>query len=107
MLYGEMTMVERDLEKEIELMLKLVPGDWRLRFGKSNYATLSITVKCEIVDSLSRVAVTGFGGSNKAALYDLFNRWKDGWTIMPFPMPAGSREELELKLAVFGKGEAA
>ena len=99
-------MAERGLEKEIELMLKLVPGEWQLRFGRSNYATLSITVKCEIVDSLSRVAITGFGGSKKAALYYLFNRWKAGLTVISFPMPAGSREELELKLAVFGKGEA-
>ena len=103
MLYGEMTMAERDLEKEIELMLKLVPGEWQLRFGRSNYATLSITVKCEILDSVSRVAVIGFGSSKKAAMYDLFNRWKAGLTVMLFPMPAGSREELELKLAVAGR----
>lgn len=99
-------MAERGLEKEIELMLKLVPGEWQLRFGRSNYTTLSITVKCEILDSFSRVAVIGFGSSKKAAMYDLFNRWKAGLTVMLFPIPARSREELELKLAVFGKGEA-
>ena len=95
-------MAERGLEEEIELMLKLVPGDWRLRFGRPNYATLSITAKCEIVDSFSRVAVAGFGNSEKAAMRDLFDKWKIGWTVMPFPMPAESREELELKLAIRG-----
>ena len=66
-------MAERDLEKEIELMLKLVPGDWRLRFGRSNYVTLSITVKCEIVNSFSRVAVTGFGSSKKTESWTDWN----------------------------------
>lgn len=95
-------MAERDLKEEIELMLRLIPGGWRLRFGRPNYATLSITAKCEIVDSFSRVAVSGFGGSEKAAMYDLFNKWKAGWTLMPFPVPVESAEELELKLAIRG-----
>lgn len=73
MRYRETTMAERDLKEEIELMLKLVPGGWRLRFCRPSYATLSITVKCEIVDSSSRVAVTGFGGSEKAARCTIFS----------------------------------
>ena len=97
-------MAKHNLKEEIELMLKLVPGGWRLRFGRPNHTTRSITSKCEIVDSSSRVAATGFGRSEKAPMHDLFRKWKTGWTLMPFPMPAGSREEAELRLAVFGKG---
>ena len=58
-------MAKHNLKEEIELMLKLVPGGWRLRFGRPNHTTRSITAKCEIVDSSSRVAVTGFGRSEK------------------------------------------
>lgn len=97
-------MAERDLEEEIELMLKLVPGGWRLRFEPGEDPVEGVTLSiCEVVDSFSNVAVAGFGGSKKAAVRDLFDKWKTGWTLRPFPMPAGSVEELKLKLAIRGR----
>ena len=48
-------------------------------------------------------AATGRGPTKAEALKDLLERWKAGCFDNVSPCPAGSREELELKLAVMGK----
>ena len=53
--------------------------------------------------SLERgIVLTGDGLDHAAALHDLLETWRSGKTSMP-PAPAMSREELRLKMAVYGK----
>ena len=92
------------LRKEIEDMLSLVRGKWKLRSRK-----LSDTVSSrhkyrygiESVDRpLEEAAVVGYGGSKEAALADLLENWRRGGIHVQLECPAMSREELRIKLAV-------
>lgn len=97
------------LRKEIEDMLSLVRGKWKLRSRK-----LSDTVSSrhkyrygiESVDRpLEEAAVVGYGGSKEAALADLLENWRRGGFLTRLECPAGSAEELGLKLAIRGNGD--
>ena len=94
------------LRKEIEDMLSLVQGKWRLRSDKCPIA-LSHHKYRYIIESIDHsfgdLAVTGYGGSKEAAMMDLLENWRHGKIYTQPECPAGSREELELKLAVLGQ----
>ena len=97
------------LRKEIEGMLSLVGGGWKLQSVlKHPHAYMYEIVRTARKGSnFCFSAVTGRGCSKYSALRDLLANWRSGKIDMHLECPAGSREELELKLAVFGKGEAA
>lgn len=101
-----MAMAERGLKEEIELMLKLVPGDWRLECKECN-RQISDVFYCVIVrDSdiaWKKRLVSGIGHTKAEAMKNLLFNWREGITYLPIPAPAGSREELELKLAIRGR----
>jgi hypothetical protein len=94
-----MAMAERDLKKEIELMLSLVPGDWRLVFDRPMER---IFVRYYVTSPERGIMLVGDGLDRASALRDLLETWRSGKTSMP-PAPAMSKEELRLKLAVYGK----
>ena len=92
------------LRKEIEDMLSLVGGGWTLR-GVSEGMRM---YRYEIMRPARRgsifyvSAVTGRGCSKQFAMRDLLANWRGGKTDMRLECPAGSREELRLKLAIRG-----
>lgn len=97
-------MAERGLEEEIELMLKLVPGSWRLEC-KQNLPTSNVFYYVIVRDNYiawKRRLVSGTGHTKTEAMKNLLFNWREGITYLPIPAPAGSREELELKLAIRG-----
>jgi len=93
------------LRREIENMLLLVPGRWRLKLTKRKY-TLSLNTKYEILqldDQSHPVVVVGYGDSKAAALENLLYNWRhgsSGFGSVRVKCPASSKEELELKLAL-------
>lgn len=89
------------LRKEIECMLSLVPGDWRLVFDRMRY-TMKNFVRYYVTSPERGIMLVGDGLDRASALRDLLETWRSGKTSMP-PAPAMSREELRLKLAVYGK----
>ena len=94
------------LKREIEDMLSLVQGKWKLRSSKLS-ATVSSRHKYRyVIESVDHPfkdpAVTGYGGSKDAALADLLENWRHGGKFIQFECPARSREELKLKLAIRG-----
>ena len=98
------------LRKEIEGMLSLVRGKWKLRSRKLPAIVLSRHKYRYVIESVDRPfddpAVAGYGGSKEAAMADLLENWRRGLGRARFPeCPAGSREELRLKLAILGNGD--
>ena len=92
------------LRKEIEGMLSLVGGGWKLQSVlKHPHAYMYEIVRTARKGSnFCFSAVTGRGCSKYSALRDLLANWRSGKIDMHLECPAGSREELELKLAVAG-----
>ena len=93
------------LRKEIEGMLSLVGGGWKLRNVLKNphVYMYEIVRPARTGSSFCFSAVTGRGCSKYVALRELLANGRNGKTDMPLECPAGSREELELKLAVAGR----
>ena len=87
------------LRKEIENMLSLVPGDWRLVFDRPMERNF---VRYYVTSPRRGIMLVGDGLDRASALRDLLETWRSGKTSMP-PAPAMSREELRLKLAVLGR----
>lgn len=90
-------------------MLSLVRGKWKLRSDKL-FATASSRHKYRYViapadNPFSDPAVVGYGGSKEAALADLLENWRRGGFYARLECPAGSAEELRLKLAIRGNGD--
>ena len=99
------------LRKEIEDMLSLVRGKWKLRSNKLP-ATVSSRHKYKYAvepadDNLfGGSAVVGYGESKAAALADLLKSWRRGGYIhTQLECPAGSSEELRMKLAILGNDD--
>ena len=97
------------LRREIEDMLSLVRGKWKLRSDKL-LATASSRHKYRYViapadNPFSDPAVAGYGGSKWAALADLLENWRRGGIHTRLECPAVSREELRIKLAIQGDGD--
>ena len=97
------------LRREIEDMLSLVRGKWKLRSSKLA-ATVSSRHKYRyVIESVDHPfkdpAVTGYGGSKDAAMADLLENWRRGGIHMQLECPAGSIEELRLKLAIRGNND--
>ena len=97
------------LRREIEDMLSLVQGKWKLRFNK-RLATASSRHKYRYVikpvdHPFYDPAVAGYGGSKKAALANLLENWRRGGKFIQLECPAGSREELRLKLTIRGNDD--
>lgn len=94
------------LRKEIEDMLSLVRGKWKLRLGKLPAAGSSRHKYRYVIESVDHPfydpAVVGYGGSKKAALADLLENWGRGGIYMQLECPASSVEELRMKLAIRG-----
>ena len=93
------------LRQEIEGMLSLVGGGWKVQSVLKNphaymYEIVRQARKCS---SFCFSAVTGRGCSKYFALRDLLANCRNGKTDIFLKCPAGSREELELKLAVAGR----
>ena len=94
------------LRKEIEDMLSLVQGKWKLRLDK--YPTIILSrYKYRYVIELADYpfyapVVAGYGGSKKEALADLLENWRRGGIRVRLECPAGSMEELRMKLAIRG-----
>ena len=85
------------LRKEVEGMLKFIPGNWKLEchrrcLGLFEYRVINYT------STNWRYLVIGKGCTKAYALEDLLHRWRSGDAFMDFPMPAMSREELKVKL---------
>ena len=95
-------MTERDLEKEIKLMLKLIPGDWRLECNKQISNGFYYVIARDSDIPWKKRLVSGTGHTKAEAIKDLLFNWREGITYLPIPAPAGSREDLELKLAIRG-----
>lgn len=97
------------LRKEIEDMLSLVRGKWKLRSNKLPATVLSRHKYRYVIESVGRPfkdpVVTGYGGSKEAALTDLLENWRHGGIYMQLECPAGSAEELRMKLAVRGNDD--
>ena len=94
------------LRKEIEDMLSLVQGKWKLRLDKHPTIILS-RYKYRYVIELADYpfyapVVAGYGGSKKEALADLLENWRRGGIRVRLECPAGSMEELRMKLAIRG-----
>lgn len=97
------------LRKEIEDMLSLVRGKWKLRFDR-HFMTISSHHKYRYVIELADYpfyapVVAGYGGSKKEALADLLENWRRGGIRVRLECPAGSMEELRIKLAIRGNGD--
>ena len=97
------------LRREIEDMLSLVRGKWKLRSDKLP-ATVSSRHKYRYViepadNPFSDPAVAGYGGSKEAALADLLENWRRGGIHIRLECPAGSAEELRMKLAIRGNDD--
>ena len=95
------------LRKEIEDMLSLVRGKWKLRSDRRP-AVVSPRHKYRyVIESADHPsgdpAVAGYGGSKEAALADLLENWRRGGIHVQLECPARSREELRLKLAARGR----
>lgn len=95
--------------KEIEDMLSLVRGKWKLRLDK-RLATASSRHKYRyVIEQVDHPfydpAVVGYGGSKEAALIDLLENWRRGGIHIRLGCPAGSAEELRMKLAIQGDGD--
>ena len=94
------------LRKEIEDMLSLVRGKWKLRSDKR--PTVSPRHKYRYViefadHPFNDPAVAGYGRSKEAALADLLENWRRGLIRSQLEeCPAGSAEELRMKLAIQG-----
>ena len=87
------------LRKEIENMLLLVPGEYRLKLTK-----LSRCIIYEILHQEHPV-VAGYGFSKAAALKDLLYNWRhgrSGFGPAEVKCPACSKEELAMKLELLG-----
>lgn len=95
-------MAERDLEEEIESMLKLVSGDWRLKRNIWISNCFYYTIVCDSDITWKKRLVSGTGHTKAEALKNLLINWREDITYLPIPAPAGSREELKLKLAIRG-----
>ena len=97
------------LRKEIEDMLSLVRGKWKLRSDKLSATVLSHHKYRYAIESADHPftdpAVTGYGGSKEAALADLLENWRRGGNNMQLECPAGSIEELRMKLAIRGNDD--
>ena len=95
------------LRQEIEGMLSLVGGGWKLQTVLKNPHTYmyEIVRPARKGSSFCFSAVTGRGCSKYFALRDLLANWRNGKIDMPLECPAGSREELELKLAIRGNDD--
>ena len=95
------------LRKEIEDMLSLVRGKWKLRSRKLP-ATVSSRHKYRyVIESVDHPfddpAVAGYGGSKESAMADLLENWRRGLGRARLPeCPVGSVEELRMKLAIRG-----
>ncbi len=95
------------LRREIEDMLSLVRGKWKLRSRKLP-ATVSSRHKYRyVIESVDHPfddpAVAGYGGSKESAMADLLENWRRGGIHTQPECPAGSAEELKMKLVLVGK----
>lgn len=92
------------LRREIEDMLSLVGGGWTLRSVLKRPRAYMYEIT-KPVEFFYVSAVTGRGCSRQSALRDLLANWRSGKTDMRLECPAGSREELKLKLAIRGSDD--
>ena len=94
------------LRKEIESMLSLVRGKWKLRLDKHPTIILSRYKYKYVIESVDKpfgnVAVFGHGWSKSEALANLLENWRRGGIRARLECPAGSVEELSIKLAIQG-----
>lgn len=94
------------LRKEIEGMLSLVRGKWKLRSSKLPAIVSSRHKYRYVIESVDHPfddpAVSGYGGSKEAAMADLLENWRRGGIHTRLECPAGSAEELSIKLAIRG-----
>jgi hypothetical protein len=94
------------LRKETETMLSMIPGAWKVkcyRYGAADFI-------CGIVDdgdwSTGREPVSGRGRTKAEAYRSLLENWRSGkWNGSFVQAPAGSTEELRLKLAIRGNDD--
>ena len=95
------------LRKEIEDMLSLVRGKWKLRSRKLPAIASSRHKYRYFIESVDYPfddpAVVGYGGSKESAMADLLENWRRGRIRTQLECPAGSAEELRMKLAVLGQ----
>lgn len=94
------------LRKEIEDMLLLIRGKWKLRSSKLSDTVSSRHKYRYVIESVDRPfddpVVTGYGGSKEAAMTDLLENWRRDGIHTRLECPAGSVEELRMKLAIRG-----
>jgi len=92
------------LRREIEDMLLLVQGKWKLRSDKrpGSFRHKYRYVIEPADNPFSDPAVIGYGGSKEAALADLLESWRRGGIHTRLECPARSIEELRMKLAIRG-----
>lgn len=92
--------------KEIEDMLSLVRGKWKLRsdrlpaIGSSCHKYRYVIEPAD--NPFSDPAVVGYRGSKWATLAELLENWRRDGIHMRLECPASSAEELRMKLAVQG-----
>lgn len=90
-------------------MLSLVRGKWKLSSSKLPNTVLSRHKYRYVIEAVDRPfkdpAVTGYGGSKEAALADLLENWRRGGIYMQLECPAGSVEELRMKLTIRGNDD--
>ena len=94
------------LRREIEDMLSLVRGKWKLRLNKHPIIVLSRYKYKYVIEPVDKpfgnVAVFGHGWSKGEALTNLLENWRRGGIHARLECSAGSAEELRLKLAIRG-----
>ena len=94
------------LRREIEDMLSLVRGKWRLRSDKFPAIVSSRHKYRYVIESVDHSfddpAVVGYGWSKEAAMADLLENWRRSGIHTRLECPAGSAEELRMKLAIRG-----
>jgi hypothetical protein len=86
------------LRKEVEGMLKFIPGNWKLECSKRRLDLFEYRVINYASTNYWRYLVIGEGCTKAYALEDLLYRWRSGGAFMDFPVPAMNREELKVKL---------
>ena len=97
------------LRKEIEGMLSLVRGKWKLRLDKHPTIVLSRYKYRYVIEPddkpFGNMAVFGYGWSKGEALANLLENWRRGGIHARLECPAGSAEELSIKLAIRGNDD--
>lgn len=90
--------MECGLRKEVEGMLKFMPGNWKLACHKRYLGLFEYRIVSYDSDGWQRYSVKGNGCTKAHALKDLLHKWRSGGALIDFPVPAMSKEELAIKL---------